>query len=255
MKKWIFVCISALMPQISHAQKDNFGTLLSVEGITKVNNHMNAGLTLEARTRDGIGDVERLSAGLDIDYKILPWLKASAGYTFMGDHNLRISHYKENDRDVLKGLAKVGDRKNRRIYWGVRHRTHLSLTASWKINHLKLSLREQWQYTYRRKQIVEGRYNYCYDKSDNAIHIYPSKSTNVLRSRFSAEYKIRHFAGTPHISTELYNGWQLRKIRCAAGMEWKLKKGQTLDTYYRFQHRRNGKADTHTICLEYKLKF
>ena len=38
-------------------------------------------------------------------------------------------------------------------------------------------------------------------------------------------------------------------------MEWKLQKGHTLDTYYRYQHRNNGKADTHTICLEYKMKF
>lgn len=247
--------VSALMPLISFAQKDNFGTQFSVEGTTKVNNHMNVGLTLEARTRDGLGDVERLSAGIDIDYKILPWLKASCGYTFIYDHNRRISHYKENDRDVLKGLAEVGDPKNRRIYWGVRHRTHLSLTATWKISHLKLSLRERWQYTYRPEQIVEGRYNYCYDKSDDAVHLYPSKTKNVLRSRLSADYKIKHFAGTPHLSAEIYNDWELSKIRCSAGMEWKLQKGHTLDTYYRYQHRNNGKADTHTICLEYKIKF
>ena len=255
MRKWMLCFMSALMPLVSHAQKDNFGTQFSVEGTTKINSRMNAGLTLEARTRDGLGDVERLSAGIDIDYKILPWLKASGGYTVIGDHNRRISHYKENDRDVLKGLAQVGDRKNRRIFWGVRHRTHLSLTATWKISNLKLSLREQWQYTYRRRRIVEGRYNYCYDKSDNAVYLYPSKSTHVLRSRLAAEYKIRHFAGTPHLSTEFYNGWELRKIRCTAGMEWKLRKGHTLDTSYRYQHRNNGKADTHTICLEYKLKF
>lgn len=255
MRGWILACISGLMPLISFAQKDNFGIQLSAEATTKVNNSMNVGLTLETRSRDFLGDVERLSAGIDIDYKINSWLKASGGYIIIGDHNRRISHYKENDRDVLKGLAKVGDPKNRRIYWGVRHRTHLSLTGTWKINHLKLSVRERWQYTYRRRRIVEGRYNYCYDKSDNAVRLFPSKTTNVLRSRLSAEYKIKHFAGTPHVSTEFHNSWELRKIRCAAGMEWKLQKGHTLDTYYRYQHRRNGSADTHTICLEYKLKF
>ena len=255
MKGWMLVCISALLPLFSHAQKDNFGFQLSAEGTTKVGNRMNVGLTLETRTRDGLGDVERLPAGIDFDYKIFSWLKSSCGYTFIGDHNRRISHYKENDRDVLKGLAEVGDPKNRRIYWGVRHRTHLTLTGTWKISNLKLSLRERWQYTYRCKRIVEGRYNYCYDKSDNAAHLYPSKSIHVLRSRLSAEYKIKHFAGTPHVSTELYNSWELSKIRCDAGMEWKLQKGHTLDTYYRYQHRRNGNADTHTICFEYKLKF
>ena len=82
-----------------------------------------------------------------------------------------------------------------------------------------------------------------------------SKTKNVLRSRLSADYKIKHFAGTPHLSAEIYNDWELSKIRCSAGMEWKLQKGHTLDTYYRYQHRNNGKADTHTICLEYKMKF
>jgi hypothetical protein len=63
----------------------------------------------------GANFVKDFFAGIDIDYKILPWLKASCGYTFIYDHNRRISHYKENDRDVLKGLAEVGDPKNRRI--------------------------------------------------------------------------------------------------------------------------------------------
>ena len=35
MRKWMLCFVSALMPLISFAQKDNFGTQFSVEGTTK----------------------------------------------------------------------------------------------------------------------------------------------------------------------------------------------------------------------------
>ena len=51
-------------------------------------------------------------------------------------------------------------------YWGVRHRFNVSLTGSWKINRLELSLRERWQYTYRPEYTVDQRWSYCYVWND-----------------------------------------------------------------------------------------
>lgn len=254
MRKWILAIMTVLLPSIISAQDNTFGTILSIEGTHDIDKKWSTGLELDMRTRHGLDDVERLSAGLDIDYKISPWLKASCGYTFIGDHNRRVSHYKEGDRDVVKGLAEVGDRKNRRIYWGLRHRTHISLTATWKTGNLKMSLRERWQYTFRPEMIVEGRYNYCYDKSDNAPHLYPSKARNILRSRIAAEYRISGTPATPHSAVETFNGWNLRKVRFTTGLEWKLRKGHTLDACYRYQHYTNDRGDNHYVCLSYKFK-
>lgn len=254
MRKWIVAFITVMLPSLCFAQDDTFGTILSVEGTHDIDKRWSAGLELEMRTRNGMADVERLSAGVDVSYKISPWLKASCGYTFIGDHRRRVSHYKEGDRDVVKGLAEIGDPKNRRIYWGVRNRTHLSLTATWKTGNLKLSLRERWQYTYRPEIIVEGRYNYCYDKSDNSSHLYPSKARNILRSRLAAQYRISGTPATTHAAVETFNGWNLRKVRFTTGLEWKLRKGHTIDASYRYQHYTGDNDDSHHICLSYKFK-
>ena len=253
MRKWAVAITALFLPSITNAQNANFGTIISVEGEHRIDKKWSASMDLEMRTRNALGDVQRLSAGISINYKIGPWLKASAGYTFIGDHRRRVSHYDEGDRDVVKGLAEVGDPKNRRIFWGMRHRTYADITATWKTEKLKLSLRERWQYTYRPEQIVEGRYNYCYDKTDNAPHLYHTKVTNMLRSRIHAEYGNRHV--TPYASLEAFNAWKLKKVRCTAGVEWKLRKGHTIDTAYRYQHPTNGKHDSHYLCLAYKFKF
>ena len=255
MRKWAVAVAAVLLPSLGYAQNDNIGTIISIEGEHRIDKKWSASMDIEMRTRNALGDVKRLSAGISLSYKICPWLKADAGYTFIGDHRRRVSHYDEGDRDVVKGLAEVGAPKNRRIFWGMRHRTHASLTATWKTGNFKLSLRERWLYRYRPEQIVEGRYNYCYDKTDNAPHHYPTKVTNMLRSRIHAEYKIDSSPATPYVSLETFNAWKLKKVRCTAGVEWKLRKGHTIDTAYRYQHPTNGKQDSHYLCLAYKFKF
>ena len=65
------------------------------------------------RTRDHLKAVDRWSVGVSVSYKLLSWLKASAGYTLLYDNFERISYYDEDDGKVKKGIVNVGDPKKR----------------------------------------------------------------------------------------------------------------------------------------------
>ena len=218
------------------AQEDTWGTDVSVEVTKDLSKQAGLELDAELRTRDGVETLDRLEGGLSAHYKLWPWLKLSGGYIFIYDHDERLSHYDEDDRDVKKGLAQVGDPKNLRDYWIVRHRLHADATLTHKWGRWRLSLRERWQYTYRMEKVVKGRYNYLYDRSDQAEHLYRGKGKNVLRSRLAARYKIKKSPFTPEVSLEAFNAWRLEKLRCTAGVYWKAAKGHTLHLYYRYQH-------------------
>ena len=218
------------------AQEDTWGTDVSVEVSKDLSKQAGLELDAELRTRDGVKTVDRLEGGLSAYCKPWPWLKLSGGYIFIYDHDERLSHYDEDDCDVKKGLAQVGDPKNLRDYWIVRHRLHADATLTHKWGPWRLSLRERWQYTYRMEKVVKGRYNYLYDRSDQAEHLYRGKGKNVLRSRLTARYKIKKSPFTPEVSLEAFNAWRLEKLRCTAGVYWKMAKGHTLHLYYRYQH-------------------
>ena len=249
---WVVFC-----PTIMVAQSD-FGSSLSGEVEKKLDKKLTVGMQLELRMRDNSTEVDRLSAGLNADYKCLPWLKASAGVSFLGDNVRRISHYDENDRDVLKGKAMVGDRKNLREYWGARLRGDLSLTATRQFGHFRFSLRERWQYTYRFRRYVEGRYNYVYKKSDIAYRIYPAKGKNELRSRLMVSYRNSALALEPYLGAEIFNTREIEKVRYTIGFSYKIHKGRTIDVFYRYQDmtdESDDHPDVHLIGVAYKMKF
>ena len=86
-KKALPLCLLALLPSSAMAQSDDFGLDFSLEAQKKINKQWSIGLEGELRTRDNTKTVDRWSIGLGVDYKVLKWLKASAGYTFLYDNN------------------------------------------------------------------------------------------------------------------------------------------------------------------------
>ncbi|MBO4850246.1 MAG: DUF2490 domain-containing protein [Prevotella sp.] len=250
----------AVTPLAGFAQADSgddFGTEISIEAVKKIDKKFTVGVEAEMRTRDDVKTVDRWSGGVAVGYKVLPWLKASAGYTFLYDNNERISYYEEGDGKVQKGLRKVGDPKKRAQYWGVRHRFNVSLTGSWKISRMELSLRERWQYTYRPEYTVDQRWSYYDEDWDGEEHTYRGKGKSVLRSRLMGEYKLSGIPATPYLSVEAFNAWNLEKIRFTAGADWKLNKKNTLGLYYRYQRvddDSDNEPNRHVVGLSYKLR-
>ena len=259
MRRFIVLMLAlATLPFSSWAQGDDFGTILSVEADKKINKKFTVGLEAEMRTRDDVKTVDRWSGGIQAAYKVLPWLKVSAGYTLLYDNNERISYYEEGDGKVNKGIVSAGDPKKCAQYWGVRHRFNVSLTGSQKIGGLTLSLRERWQYTYRPEYTVSQRWSFYDEDYDGEEHTYRGKGKNVLRSKLEAEYKISGFPVTPYASVELFNAWNLEKVRYTAGGDYKINKKHVVGMFYRYQHVNNdsdNEPNRHVVGLSYKVKF
>ena len=258
--KRIFGFLLALMPLCALAQSDDFGLDFSLEAQKKLSKKWSIGLEGEFRTRDNTKTVDRWSLGLGIDYKVTKWLKASAGYAFLYDHNERISYYERTDDAVLEGDAEVGDPKKCARYWAPRHRFNVSLTLDKKLfSDFRFSLRERWQYTYRPEHTVSERWSYLNQAYDGKEKTYSGKGRNVLRSRLQVEFDKKGCAFNPYANVEFFNAWSLQKTRFNVGLDYKLSKQHTLGAFYRYQNVRNDDDDyepnIHMIGVSYKFKF
>lgn len=250
------ILVLALIPAMAFAQ-DDFGTLISVSGEKKLSKTITLGMEAEMRTRDNMKTVDRWLGGVSVSYKLTSWLKMAASYQFLYDNNERISYYDEDDGKVKKGIVNIGDPKKRAQYWGPRHRFNLSLTGSYKIGNVGLSLRERWQYAYRPKHTVEERWSFYDEDWDGEEHTYSAKGKHQLRSRLQATYKIKNFPATPYVNVEFFNAMDLEKTRINVGADWKINKKNEITTFYRYQtvHGDDSEVDIHLIGLEYKVKF
>ena len=245
------------LPETENIQPANdFGMWASVEGEKELGKRWSIGMEIEARTRNHVRSMERISGGISADFKITKWLKASAGYTFIGDHAVGKLWYGDNVYDMDGNLSYRIKRKYRPEYWRIKHRTQVSLTASHKVGRFKLSLRERWQYTYR-PEMYADRWVYASEKYEKDLVKGEGKS--VLRSRFEAEYDIRNCPLEPYANVELTNNWSVSKVRCMGGLTWKIDKKNSLGTYYLYQtvpgDDGSGETNMNVIGVKYKVKF
>ncbi len=152
---------------------NDFGMKYSAEASKKINKHWSVDAGVGFRTRNNAKTADQWDLSVGAGYKITHWLKADAGYQFIYDNNE--DKYKYNSAgDVTKW---------RPSFWGPRHRTYASLTASVKAGRVKFSLRERWQYTYRPEKTTE-RYLYGSDSWEEVLCAARAKtcSGRVFRS-------------------------------------------------------------------------
>lgn len=199
-----------------YAQSDDFGIWTSAEVKKKIFPGFDASVEGEFRTRDGVDNVERWSAGAGVAYRITSFLKADGGYTFI---------YSHRPGEMTKKGNYVSD------YWSPRHRMYLSLTGKLNWQRFEFSLRERYQYTYRTSQFV-SKYDGD-DGSQKADEEITGKGKNVLRSRLQAEWNIKKSRFAPYASCELYHSmsdsWALDKTRWTLGTGYKINKKNSLD--------------------------
>lgn len=206
-------------------------------------NGWNATIEGENRTKDGLDGSERWSAGLSVGYKVTPWLRASAGYTYIYQHT--------DSRTTKKGNIVAG-------YWQPRHRAAFSLTGSYKWERLTLSLRERYQYTHHTSlDVAKVDGDDGSKKEDEHIE---AKDRHSLRSRLQAEYNIKKCPLTPYASAEIYNdlagGFQTEKMRYTVGLEYDISKHHVLNAFYRYIDRTDDDdADNHVVGIGYQYKF
>ena len=246
--------MSLLTVSPARAQGDDFGIWYDLDIEKRVNNKFDIDFSLGHRSRENHQVADRLNAGIGASYKLTEWLKVSADYSFLYDHN-----HKVNDSG-----KKYSD------FWGLRHRVSVSLTASQQFGRLGISLRERWQYTYRPEKTVDRYWNYTDDDEDiyygeqvlkrgtPQTHTYLGKAKSKWRNRVQLKYKLNK-QWRPYVNAEsTIGGSGLDKIRYAAGTEWRVTKQHVLDLHYMYQHSYkddDSEGNRHVLGFGYTFKF
>jgi len=223
---------------------DDAGLVASIEASHKFSKKLSAGLEAEFRSRNDFRTADRVSIGGDFSYKLLSWLKASAGYVLLIDNNREDITYQKDG---------VNFNNWRPSYWGLRHRFNVALTASYKIRRVELSLRERWQYTYRPSKMID---NFDFDEGEWEDHEVRGKGKNVLRSRLQAEWDIPKCKFDPFANVEFHTTRELEKTRFCAGVNYGVKKTHYFKLYYRGQVSNSSEEpNIHMLGLGYTYKF
>lgn len=234
---------TALYPTLSLA--DDAGLVASVEASHKFSKRLGTSLELEFRSRNKFRTADRVSLGADVSYKLLPWLKASGGYTLLIDNNREDLTFQDDG---------VTYNNWRPSYWGIRHRFNVSLTGSYKVQRVEVSLRERWQYTYRSSRMID---NFDFDEAEWEDHEVRGKGKNVLRSRLQLEWDIPKCKYDPFASVEFHTTRELEKTRFIVGVDHSVKKTHDFKLYYRYQLTGSGsdEPNIHMLGLGYTYKF
>lgn len=224
---------------------NDFGLWMTVGAEKKINKKWNVGAEFEYRLKDNIdgsgwGEPSRWTLGVNAEFKVLSWLKLDGGYKFMRDHSC--AEWNEEKARESRG------------FWGTKHRFYLSVTGSYKVQNVKFSLRERWQYTYR-PEVADV----TYDWEDDEFLPKKGKGKNVSRTRLQLSYDKKKAWYEPYISAEMYIAHGLEKMRYTAGCEFKINKQNHIELFYRFVDIRDddnfNNRDSHVLGVGYKFKF
>lgn len=205
-----------------NSKKDNDVQLrLGAELEKKINKKFSVSWSEELRLNNNVTRVDRIYSDLSFSYKVLKWIKLSAGYTFISiDHE-----------------GKKKDNYNN--YWDFRHRLSIGSTFSYKTDsNWEFSLKERVQCTFLTEDEIDER-----EKSNPKW---------VLKSKVMAQYKMTRIPIVPYASIELCNtlnapslagGQYIEKVRSSIGVVYRINKRNSIDFYYRFDYNIDKKID------------
>lgn len=213
--------------------EDDFGLWVEAGVQKSLPYNLSVGFSGEMRTENNSADWNRLTAGVNLGYKVNKYFKVGASYNIMGMYNgdSRKEHYKTHDDGSLKldddGNPIWNGYKTTGSYWIPRHRVNMEATTSIKLyKWVRLSLRERYQYTYKSSKTVnETKYRYdvietvdpetglpgetVYELKDGYPIIEPDtkggSGNHILRSRFKVEVDKKKLKWSPFVSVEFHN--------------------------------------------------
>ena len=255
----------------SFAQDDDFGMDFNLGVEKKIRPGMSFSIESEARTQDNTRKMERWTLGGTFDMRL--WqnaqktfnVKASVGWKYMWRYNLKELEQKYgtsldgdgNEMEYYKGY------NEKEGYWRNRHRTSVSLGASYKLNkRWSLSLKETFQFTHFCKGETHVNKYRVDDDEDWTKTVeekqYEPEDRSVLRSKLGVQYNIRHCPVNPYASVDYGCGlnYSTSKWKFTAGTEINLSKQHKLDLFYRYiTERDNEDPNGHLLGLGYNFKF
>ena len=192
-KIWLFVLLLG-MSFPAWAQSDDFNTWTKFKVNHKIDSRFSVSGDLELRMKDDVSRLDRWGLTVGGSYRPCSFLNLGVGYE---------TH-----------LRNLGDSD-----WKLRHRYHISATANFRYQWLKVSLRERFQQTY--------------DRGD---------SETRLRSRLKLSYAPTKGIVSPYFSVEIYQSlddtsfWRADRMRYRPGVEIALAKRWSLDAFYCYQY-------------------
>lgn len=220
----------------------DLGYGLSVDAEKKLAKGLKAEAEVEVRTQNAMADLERWAFSLGLSYRLAPWLKTDAGYTFIDRYHTSYL--------TGKGNTVSGD-------WSPRHRGYLGLTGQYETKRWKWSLRERYQYTCSPLQYVP---KHRPDGKRLTDEEEPTDHDHVLRSRLRVSYNIRHSKFQPYASVELISdltkALATDQTRLVLGTDYKLDKKTSLSVQWQYKDR-TGSDDNngHLITVGYNHSF
>ena len=192
-KIWLFVLLFG-MSFPAWAQSDDFTTWTKFKVNHKIDSRFSVSGDLELRMKDDVSRLDRWGLTVGGSYRPCSFLNLGVGYE---------TH-----------LRNLGDSD-----WKLRHRYHISATANFRYQWLKVSLRERFQQTF--------------DRGD---------SETRLRSRLKLSYAPTKGIVSPYFSVEIYQSlddtsfWRADRMRYRPGVEIALAKRWSLDAFYCYQY-------------------
>ena len=192
-KIWLLMLLLSVVSSV-YAQDDDFTTWTKFKISHKIDSRFSVSGDVELRTKDDMNKWDRWGLTVGGDYRAYSFLKLGVAYE---------TH--------LRDLGNSG--------WKFRHRYHLSATASFRYQWLKVSLRERFQQTF--------------DSGD---------TETPLRSRLKLSYAPTKGIVSPYFSVELYQSlddapfWRAARMRYRPGVELNLAKRWSLDAFYCYQY-------------------
>ena len=249
--------------------EDEFGIWATVEASKKINKKFKFVADAELRTYDFVNNVERATVGAKFEYKILKWLKANVGYSFMYTHEPEETSIKDQVEDEEGNVFNEYNIDHE--YWTIRNRFYLTASGEYKVGRFEFGLRERLQYT-RTSSATVNETKYRYDLGMDPIlstednewivttepGLKDAKHNLTLRSRLSVKYDIPNCKINPFASVELYtrlDEWKgCDKVRYRIGGSYKINKKNSISLYYLYQDVNDiDEADGHAIGFEYSI--
>ena len=209
-KIWLFVLLFG-MSFPAWAQSDDFTTWTKFKVNHKIDSRFSVSGDLELRMKDDVSRLDRWGLTVGGSYRPCSFLNLGVGYE---------TH-----------LRNLGESE-----WKLRHRYHISATATFRYQWLKVSLRERFQQTY--------------DRGD---------SETRLRSRLKLSYAPTKGIVSPYFSVEIYQSlddtsfWRADRMRYRPGVEIALAKRWSLDAFYCYQYA--SSQGRHIVGIEVGYSF
>ena len=252
--KRILLSLFLLLPLGLYAE-GGLWTSISIEKSFKKT--WSLGAEADMRANDNLNSISRVSLGLSGDYKVLPWLKLGAAYSYISDRNPCALK-----PDYKKTTGAFNGYNLDEAYWRNKHRASFDVIGKLKAGRFSFSLRERYQFTHvmagscqrtkYRDGVLPGEgvdvsgmqqigdYYFWPGDEEVGMDSKSAKDTHYLRSRLSIDYNIRHCPVTPEVSYEITNnlgdGLSAVKQRVVVGLDWKVTKKFHIGTDYVFQH-------------------